>query len=182
MEERARLRPSEVPAVPVAPVDTEQEETLRRRAAQQQQQQNAYADALPTIIASLISATLAGYILRALSNERELLFALFALLTLNMAALRAVAEFLFKWDDGVVDAFEHANLRPLLFISSVMYFLTVQFGVSILTDAVSIFDAPALIDILLAAVIILAAVFFLYPFAIQTSGRPVAVMRHLGVK
>jgi hypothetical protein len=152
----------------------EQQELLQQQQQQrqQQQQQEAYADALPTIVASLISATLATYILRALSNERELLFALFALLTLNATALRYVAQFLFRWDDGVVDSFEHANLRPLLFVSSMLYFITVNFGVTILTDSVTLFQMPSLFDLLLSGLIILATVFFLLPFFLNNCARP----------
>lgn len=138
----------------------------------QPQQHDSYGDALPTIIASLVSATLASMILRELTNERELLLALFALLTLAASGAQIVVTFLFRWDDGVIDSFEHANLRPLLFVSSVLYFLTVQFGVTVLTDAISLFQRPSTPDLILAAIVILAAAFFLYPYFIKIGHRP----------
>ena len=134
-------------------------------------QTDAYADNIPTLIASLISATLAGQILRALFSERELLFALFALLTVSMTGVTYLAKILFKLDDGIIDRFEHANLRPLTFISSVLYFLTMQFGVGILADALGMYQMPLLPDLLLATVVVLATAFFLFPYFISISER-----------
>lgn len=132
---------------------------------------DAFADHAPAVFAGLVSATAGTALLNALTDERELLVLLSWMLLPLVLVVQEVMERVYRWDDGKIDRFEAANLRPLVFISSLLSFLALQFSTLLLLDTVTQFRAPPAYDALALLISILGVALFFVPLIFKLLAR-----------
>lgn len=130
-----------------------------------------FGDHAAAVFAGLVSATAATTLLNALTDERELLVVLSWLLLPLVLVVREVMERLYRWDDGRLDRFEAANLRPIVFVSSLLSFMALQFSTLLLLDTVSQFRPPSMADALVLLISVLGVALFLVPLVFKLVAR-----------
>lgn len=133
-----------------------------------------FGNTMPAVIAGLVSAPVAARLLLLLPDERELLFVMACLVALMVVYANGIMQVVFKLDDGKIDRFERATLRPFAFLTALMYFLVLQFGLALMTDALVGFRAPGVADFAQVAVMTLGVVFFFIPFIVDVTQRAAA--------
>jgi len=131
------------------------------------EESEAFADHAPAVFAGLVSATAATTLLNALTDERELLVILSWMLLPLILVIREIMERLYRWDDGKIDRFEAANLRPLVFITSLLSFLALQFSTLLLLDMVTQFKPPLFYDALILLITVLGVALFFVPLVFK---------------
>ena len=131
----------------------------------------AWADSMPSIIVGVSIARISVMIGRVWPEETDLLFVVVVLLALFVYGLQSLLRFLFLWEDYRIDVFEHASVRPFVFMQSFFWFLAVQFGLNLLDRTMTSFTAPLLPHFLHLCVVFLSILFFLLPFWGRVSER-----------
>jgi hypothetical protein len=117
------------------------------------------------LLASLISFPLSLFLASRI-DEGELLLAAGALLVMALAVAPKIARRIYKSDDGRIDAFEGYGLRVLTFLYTLVYLVTVQFGIILFNTATTAWPLPPLSEVVLVvAMVIVIAVAIVPTFA-----------------
>jgi preprotein translocase subunit SecG len=130
-----------------------------------------FGNTMPAVIAGLVSAPVAARLLLWLTDERELLFFMTCLVALLMIFFNGIMLEVFKLDDGVIDRFERATLRPFAFLIALLSFLVLQFGLALMNDTLLLFRTPGVADFLQTVVMILGIIFFFVPIVVAVTQR-----------